>query len=239
MLRIATWNVHLGLRLNRVLEELAAMPRLDLLALQEVSEHGGRPDADRVAEALGPRFRAWQVRAQHLRGMPQGNALVWDSLRVEVAERTVLDLPTPAGRLLKRLPPSRRNALVVDGCVGRRSLRVVVVHLDVLGIAHKHAQLSAVLDDAASRPEADLALIAGDLNTYGHPGAMRWTGLRALAARRGFEEVSTGIRWTHSAARVRQKLDAVFAAPRGLHHRAWTLPTAASDHRPVLVELEP
>jgi endonuclease/exonuclease/phosphatase family metal-dependent hydrolase len=238
VLRVATWNVHLGLRLGRVLEELAALPRLDLLALQEASEHGGRLDADRVAQALGPRYRAWQVRAQRLRGLPQANALVWDAMRIEVRERDVLDLPTPAGRLLRRLPPSQRNALVAEGCAGGRSLRVAVVHLDVLGIAHKYAQLSHVLDECARRPPADLALILGDLNTYGHHGAMRWPGLREMAARRGFEELSAGIRWTHSAARVRQKLDAVFAAPAGIPHRTWAAPTGASDHRPVLVELE-
>lgn len=238
MLRIATWNVHLGLRLDRLLEEVRRLPRLDLLALQEASEHDGRTDAECFAEALGPRYSCWQVRAQHLRGMPQANALVWDSLRIELSERSVLDLPTPSGRVLRALPPSQRNALVAEGHAGARSIRVTVVHLDVLGVAHKHAQLSHVLDDALRRPPVDLALLAGDLNTYGHPGAMRWAGLRRMAALRNFEELSAGIRWTHSTARLRQKLDAVFASPPGLPHRAWTEPTAGSDHRPVLVEVQ-
>lgn len=238
MLRIATWNVHLGLRLPEILHELRALPRLDVLALQEVSEHGGRQDAARIAEALGPGYRAWQVRAQHLRGRPQANALVWDSNRIEIGARWVLDLPTPSGRLLRALPATQRNALVAEGCAGRRSVRITVVHLDVLGIAHKHAQLTHLLDQVAARDPVDLALIAGDLNTYGHAGTMRWSRLRAMARHRGYEEVSGGIRWTHSAARVRQKLDAVFAAPPGLAHRAYAAATAASDHRPVIVELD-
>jgi endonuclease/exonuclease/phosphatase family metal-dependent hydrolase len=238
VLRIATWNVHLGMRLARVIEEMAGLPPLDLIALQEVSEHGGRPDAEVIAESLGPTFRAWQVNAQRLRGMTQANALVWDSARFELASSDVLDLPLPEGRLMRRLPPSRRNALIAEGCIGRRRVRVACVHLDVLGIAHKHAQLGRVLDEMAGRPPVDLALIAGDLNTYGVAGTVRWTRLRGMAAQRGFRELTTRIRWTHAAAGVRQKLDAVFAAPPGLGHRVRALPTDASDHRPVVVELD-
>lgn len=221
-----------------MLEEVAALPRLDLLALQEVSTHAGVEDARAIAEALGPGYRWWQERAQSVRGLDQGNALVWDAERFELAPAGVLDLPAPEGRLLSRLPPSRRNALVAEGHGDGLSVRVVCVHLDVLGLTHKHAQLAHVLDDLDGRPRVELTLLAGDLNTYGMAGAVRWTRLRARAWERGFAEVSRGVRWTHRAARVRQKLDAVFAAPRGVRHRAWTVPTAASDHLPVLVELE-
>jgi endonuclease/exonuclease/phosphatase family metal-dependent hydrolase len=226
------------MRLARVIEEATQLPPLDLLALQEVSEHEGRPDALLIAEALGPSFRAWQVSAQRLRGMVQANALVWDSARFEVARSDVLDLPLPEGRLMRRLPVSRRTALVAEGCFGPRRVRVACVHLDVLGIAHKHAQFRRVLDEMAARTPTDLALVAGDLNTYGVAGTIRWTRLRGMAAQRGFRELTTRLRWTHAAAGVRQKLDAVFASPPGIAHRARAVPNDASDHRPVVVELE-
>jgi endonuclease/exonuclease/phosphatase (EEP) superfamily protein YafD len=76
------------------------------------------------------------------------------------------------------------------------------------------------------------------MNTYGIGGRPRWNELRRLAAAASFEELTTGIGWTHRALGVRQKLDAVFAAPSGLGHRAWRLPLPGSDHVPLLVELD-
>lgn len=200
--------------------------------------HAGVEDARAIATALGPAYRWWQERAQRVRGLVQGNALVWDAERLDLEPAGVLDLPAPAGRVLRRLPPSRRNAIVAEGRWEGSSIRVACVHLDVLGLAHKHAQLGHVLEDLAARPAVDLQLLAGDLNTFGVAGAVRWTRLRRRAAVRGFDELTRGVRWTHRAAGVRQKLDAVFASPPGLPHRAWTVPTAASDHLPVLVEIE-
>jgi endonuclease/exonuclease/phosphatase (EEP) superfamily protein YafD len=75
------------------------------------------------------------------------------------------------------------------------------------------------------------------MNTYGIAGRPRWTELRRLAEAANFEELTTGVGWTHRALGVRQKLDAVFASPRGLPHRAWRLPLPGSDHIPVLVEM--
>lgn len=96
-----------------------------------------------------------------------------------------------------------------------------------------------VFDDASRRATADLTLFAErDMNTYGIAGRPRGGELRRLAAAARFEEVTTGIGWTHRAGGVRQKLHAVFAAPRGLAHHAWRMPVPGSDHVPVLVDLE-
>ena len=235
MLRVCSWNIALGTRLATVLDGLAGLPRLDLVALQEASEHGW-PDAAAVAQTLGPGYRCQQVTAQLLNGRPQANALVWDATRFEATATHVLALPTPLGRMLKRLPPSRRSALVVEGRFEGMMVRIHVVHLDVLGIAHKHAQLRTVLEDAAGRPPPGLALIAGDLNTIGGQ-RVSWPRLRALARGAGFEELTAGCGWTHRAFGVRQKLDAVFASPSGIPHRAWVERLPGSDHLPLLVEV--
>src|SRR4029077_17392842 len=103
-------------------------------------------------------------------------------------------------------PPQRRNAVGANLRMGALRLRLYSVHLDVFGIAHKHAQLARVLDDASTRATADLILLAGDMNTYGIGGRPRWAELRRLAAAARFEEMTTGIGWTHRALGVRQKL---------------------------------
>jgi endonuclease/exonuclease/phosphatase family metal-dependent hydrolase len=238
MLRVATWNINFGNRLPLVLEGVAELPRFDLITLQELSHHHGEDDAIAIARRLGPSWRAKQVTAQVSAGRVQANGFVWDSRRVEEVHSGVISLPTPSGRVMRSLPPSRRNAVVMDASVGNRPLRIYGVHLDVLGIDHKHAQFAHVLDDASGREPAGATLIAGDLNTYGVGGRPRWTELRRLAGAAGFEELTTGIGWTRRRLGVRQKLDAVYASPRGLPHHARRVVMPGSDHMPVLVELD-
>ena len=238
MLRIATWNVAFCRNLPMVLESTRALPARDLISLQELSIHHGRTDAGAIAAALGASWRHEQVTAQVVAGRPQANGILWDARRIELENVNTVELPSPSGRIMRSLPRQRRNAVVADLRLGAWRIRLYAVHLDVFGIAHKHAQLATVLDDASGRAGSDLVLIAGDMNTYGIAGRPRWAELRRLAAAADFDEVTTGIGWTHRALGVRQKLDAVFAAPRGLHHRAWRLPLPGSDHVPVLVDVE-
>ncbi len=238
MLRIATWNVAFCHRLPVVLETARALPARDLISLQELSIHDARSDAEAIAAQLGESWRYEQVTAQVVAGRAQANGILWDSRRIELEGLDTIDLPTPSGRVMRALPRQRRNAVVANLRLGALRLRVYAVHLDVFGITHKHAQLATVLDDASAQATADLTLIAGDMNTYGIAGRPRWAELRRLAAAARFEEVTTGIGWTHRALGVRQKLDAVFVAPRGLPHRSWHVPLPGSDHVPVLVDLE-
>ena len=239
-MRLLCWNIHLGRRLAAVAGHVTASGSLQVIALQEASVHGGVEDAEAIARRLGPDYRAWQVTAQQLRGVPQANALVWDSRYLSVEDMEELPLPAPAGRLLRTLPASRRSALRLEGRTARGSLRVYNIHLDVLGLRHKAVQFEHVLKDAERRPPADLVLIAGDLNTYGPAQLRPWTALRRLAEQAGFADVTARVGWTHSAGAYRQKLDAVYARPAG-GARARVLPVQrshhVSDHRPLLVEL--
>jgi endonuclease/exonuclease/phosphatase family metal-dependent hydrolase len=237
MLRIATWNVAFCHRLPVVLESVRALPSPDLISMQELSIHHGRHDAEAIASQLGTTWRFEQVTAQVVAGREQANGILWDSRRIELESLDTIELPTPSGRIMRRLPRQRRNAVVANLRLGEVRLRLYAVHLDVFGVTHRHAQLARVLDDASRRATADLTLIAGDMNTYGIAGRPRWTELRRLADAASFEELTTGIGWTQRALGVRQKLDAVFASPRGLPHRAWRLTLPGSDHIPVLVEL--
>src|SRR5205814_682688 len=142
-MRICTWNILLGLRLNKVLEAVRTLPDfrgVDLIALQEASVHDGRPDAEAVAEALGEGYAHFQATAQLFRGREQGNALIWRRELFETAPEVVSlsDLPdvrlTRVERtLLRAIPPQRRIAVRAESA----ALRVYVMHLDVIGFAHK------------------------------------------------------------------------------------------------------
>jgi endonuclease/exonuclease/phosphatase family metal-dependent hydrolase len=237
MVRIASWNIELGIRLPVILDGVMRIPPFDALALQELSEHAGELDAAAIARHLGPSWRSAQVTAQLLRKRPQANGFVWNSERLDVAEVTTIDLPTPSGRVLRRLPRSRRNAAAMEARIESRRIRLYSAHLDVFGIGHRHAQLAHVLAHASRQPRVDLTLISGDMNTYGLAGRPRWTELRRLAQREGFEELTVGVGWTQQRLGVRQKLDAIFASPTGLSYRRRRIILPGSDHIPLWVEL--
>ena len=241
-MKVCTWNIQLGLRLDRVLEALRSVPDfagLDLLCLQEASVHSGRQDAAVIAHALGQGYGHFQATAQHRNGWEQGNALVWRRGTFEPGEPQVVSLDTlVAGMtraeqaLLRAVPPQRRIAVRAEST----ELRVYVVHLDVIGFTHKLEQLKAVITDMDARPGPPLTIVAGDLNTFGPPALQLWRRLDAEALGAGLVDVTRHIGRTHWTA---QKLDAIFVRSAArLRHRAWTVPLRASDHHPVFAELD-
>src|SRR5437867_849496 len=88
-LRVCTWNIQLGARLDTIVAALKREPdfaRLDLLALQEASIHQQREDAQVIAAALGDTYACSQVTAHHLGKWAQANALVWNTQRVHLGQ---------------------------------------------------------------------------------------------------------------------------------------------------------
>jgi len=239
--RICSWNIQLGRRLDAVLDLVgreAAFRALDVLALQEASVHDGRPDAELIARALGDDYSYFQATAQLFRGRDQANALIWrsdlfedDSLQVvSLSDLSIPHLTRVERTLLRAIPPQKRIAIRAESA----DLRVYVMHLDVLGFTHKLEQFRAIITDMAARQAVPLTIIAGDLNTFGPPRLQLWRRIRATAHDAGLVELTHGLRRTHWTA---QKLDAIYlagAVPARL--RAWTRSVRASDHLPVFAE---
>jgi endonuclease/exonuclease/phosphatase family metal-dependent hydrolase len=240
-MRVCTWNILLGRRLEMILEVVRGRDDfrgLDLFALQEASFHDGRPDAEAIAEALGGEYDFFQATAQLFRGREQANALIWrrglfasTPEVMSLSELPDLRLTRAERALLRAIPPQHRIAIRAESA----ALRVYVMHLDVIGFARKLEQFRLIVNDMHARPRARLTLVAGDLNTIGPPRLHLWRRLRAAAHEAGLVELTQGLRRTHWTA---QKLDAVYAGGRvpSVHH-AWTLKVRASDHLPVFAEL--
>ena len=235
---VCTWNIQLGRRLGAILDAVGTLRdsrHLDLLALQEASVHDGKPDAEAIARALGPAYSYFQATAQMRRGREQANALVWRRGMFEGRSHGVVslsDFPTPSmsrteRALLRAIPPQRRIAIRAEST----SLRVYVMHLDVVGFTHKLEQFRAILDDMAARPHVALTVVAGDLNTFGPP--QLWRRIRDSAHDAGLVELTRGLRRTHWTA---QKLDAIYVRGAAGVHQAWTVNVHASDHLPVFAE---
>ncbi|HEY8816564.1 MAG TPA: endonuclease/exonuclease/phosphatase family protein [Candidatus Dormibacteraeota bacterium] len=242
-MRICTWNIQLGLRLDEVLDVVSSHPdfaKVDLFALQEASIHDGRPDAEAIAEVLGAEFRSCQATAQMLRGRDQGNALIWRPTAFEPSAPEVVAL-TGAGilpmtraerTLLRAIPPQRRIALRAES----PAMRVYVVHLDVIGFTHKLEQFGAVVADMQARPAVPLTLVAGDLNTFGMPRLQMWRRIRTAAKSAELVELTKAVRRTHWTS---QKLDAIYMKSAcDVEHHAWALKVRGSDHLPVFAKID-
>lgn len=241
-MRICTWNILLGLRLGAVINAVRKRPdfhALDLFALQEASVHEGRPDAEAIAEVMGDGYSWFQATAQMIRGREQANALIWkrgafepESLEVvTLAPMDEMRLTRVERAMLRAVPPQTRIAVRAES----RDLRVYVMHLDVVGFAHKLEQFRSVINDMKARPEVGRTLLAGDMNTFGPPGLHPWRRLREAAHEAGLTEVTQHLRRTHWTV---QKLDAIYVGGEPAHRpHAWTLRLRASDHFPVFADI--
>jgi endonuclease/exonuclease/phosphatase family metal-dependent hydrolase len=116
---------------------------------------------------------------------------------------------------------------------------VAGIHLDT--VAEPRLRHVGELETAISRHvDPDVAVIvAGDVNDV--PGSATWEALSRTRPE-AFAAAGSGDGFTSSARRPHKRLDAAFVDPR-LHVTAATVLDGpdveiASDHRPVLVELE-
>lgn len=244
-MRICSWNIQLGRRLDAVLELVGNEPAfkaLDVLALQEASTHDGVPDGEAIATRLGAEYRHFQALAQRRSGHEQANALIWRHETVGVKqEPAVIPLPgsaridvgPPERLLLKVVPPQMRTAIRAES----DAVRIYVAHLDVIGFTHKLEQFRALLADMADRPPVPLTLVAGDLNTFGPVRPHLWRRIADAAKTAGLVNLTTSVERTHWTG---QKLDAIYASSNApFSHQAWTVDASASDHLPVFAEIEP
>jgi endonuclease/exonuclease/phosphatase family metal-dependent hydrolase len=240
--RVCTWNIQLGLKLDAIVDTVRTrqdFKGLDLLCLQEASIHSERKDAAVIAEAMGPGYAHFQATAQIRRSQEQANALIWRQEAFEPGEPQIVSLTNPVLHTLPRLERTLLRAVAPQQRIAIRAesaaMRVYVVHLDVIGFAHKIEQLRAVISDNAARPRVPLTLVAGDLNTFGPPRLRLWRTLAATAARAGLIDVTSEVEHTHWTS---QKLDHILVSAEAFKSRAWALDVRASDHQPVFADIE-
>jgi len=224
-LRLATYNIHCGIgrdgrfsekRILDVLNEIEP----DVVALQEVE-----------SRASGIDMLAWLARETGMHAVAgttlmradghYGNGLL---ARCPIVHVEQVDLTW------ERREP--RNAIAADlDCQGER-IRVVATHLGLRPAERRH-QIQCLLPLFSERPD-ERAVLAGDLNEWflwGRP--LRWL-------HRYF--VETPALSTFPAWRPFLALDRVWSHPgsllRGLDVHASAAARAASDHLPLVANLE-
>ena len=217
-MRIATWNVR-GLRDDtRLLTEVLLAARPEVLCLQEAPlgwRSAGR--LRRWADGCGLAVAAQAANRE--------TALLV-SPQVEVVDAGDLDLPFTAGR------PPRAAAWAEVEVAGQRAT-VMSVHLGL--DPGERLDQAMVLRSAAAKWSGLPLIIAGDLNE-------RLTGPAARVAAEGLQDAGAAENApTFPARQPTRRIDAVLVDPRlrVISCRTFTGLDRATDHCPVIVDLEP
>jgi endonuclease/exonuclease/phosphatase family metal-dependent hydrolase len=225
-LRIATYNIHSSIggdrradrdRVLKVLREIDA----DILGLQEVgaTPHDETEQFNFFREALGmegvagPTLR--RNRSRH------GNVIL---TKGKIRQAHLVDLSVP-----NMAPRGAIDSLVE---IGPHHLRVIVAHLGLL--PHERQQQLARLADTLALRSAAVTVVLGDFNIFGPER----TSLQRIGAPTQLPKLRS-----FPARRPLMSLDRVWTIPnrhlRGLDVHRSRLSSVASDHLPLVAEIDP
>jgi endonuclease/exonuclease/phosphatase family metal-dependent hydrolase len=229
-MRVLTYNI-CGRRARRDpehIQRIAAVIRAlapDVAGLQEVYQggvddpHGDQPALLGALTGMTPVF--WPH--LYLRGSAYGNAIL---ARGKVGKPLMYRLPH---RLLQ-LRALLETRVEVEG-TAVDFFCTHLVHFGPLMARPRGRQLAAIARRLSDRHHP--RVLVGDLNSG-------WGGLDIDAlARAGLQAVCNEEHRTYPAVRPRYSFDHIFASREFRCARVWTVPTPASDHRPLVAELSP
>lgn len=218
-LRIATFNIEFGVRVDSALVVLTTEPalrNLDILLLQEMDEHGTR----RIAAALGMDYVYYPATFRFNTGRDFGNAVL---SRWPITQDRKIVLPH-----LGRVGHTLRTTTGATVMVADVPVRVYSTHLGTIANVSRAGrvdQLRVMLADAATYPRV---ILGGDLNDPSIGRVARQAGY-AWPTRHG-PRTTWGGRLDHILLRGFTAGDSAVSGTIAQNHHA-------SDHLPVWVVL--
>jgi len=264
MLKLISYNIECWLQEEKLKQNIQkwAKEGVNIFCLQEVRTVQNKPSfADALLKLLGPNWKAEYYSDPEFDSVGLALCTLWNStvLNYQQSEKFLLPL---VGKLnwwewnlsliirghleknswfaflthkLEQLS-LKRGALVCTFNFGTSQLRVVNTHLDwAQGPKQRLSQVSYIASYLNSQPKVDYEIICGDFNTLGSLFNFkeRSEQVRKLLPQ-GFYDSLNPIEIT---AKLFMRLDYVFV--KGFKkYKAIVLPLSASDHKPLLAELE-
>ncbi len=226
-IRVVSYNVYLGKKLERVREAFRTHPdlaRADVIALQEVVRDRHQSQARLLAQELAYNY-------VYAPGRRKGDREVGLALLSRYPLAEIESLVIPHERRADDLP---RIALGATLQIGPVTIRVYTVHIQALVPRElKVRQLEAVLQSARRHP-ASYRIIAGDFNTLTRGDRRR---LDEVLRRAGFEPALPGSSWTYQRFLIRMTLDWIYVQNLRVLGHGVVREVTASDHRPIWADV--
>jgi endonuclease/exonuclease/phosphatase family metal-dependent hydrolase len=232
-IRVMTYNIHVGVGMDKILDlpriaDVIKREHVDLVGLQEVDRGVERTQRiDEIAE-LAKITRMDYAFAFNLK---------YQGGQYGVAILSRFPILATDHRLFKNLREAERRGMIraevkIDG----RTVNFVTTHLDYQyddGRAFETEQLLSALKDIAAP-----LIVVGDFNDIPTGGAYKL--MRDQFVDAWIESHAAGEGLSYPADKPAKRIDYIFTrqADRIQAKRAWIVETLASDHVPVVAELE-
>jgi len=232
-LRVMTYNIHVGVGMDKKLDlkriaDVINEQRPDLVGLQEVDQRVKRTEGkDEIAE-LGAMTNMHFAFAPNLdfQGGKYGVAIL-SRYPVKVYEHRLFE---------NRREAERRGMLRVELKIDGKKIHFVTTHLDYQfedGRLFETEQLLKYLDGLKGH-----LLVVADLNDV--PDGSSYKLMRTQFDDAWVTSRATGDGFSYPADKPVKRIDHIFyrTGDRVRAKKAWVVPTLASDHVPVVAELE-
>ena len=227
-LKVASYNIHKGVGLDRrrdpdriltILREIDA----DVIALQEADRRFGQRQAVLTPHLL-EEHGDWKAVGIGMRAASMG----WHGNAILVRKSAEIVACEPVH--LPALEP--RGAVMVDVRLGRDTVRVVGMHLDLSGL-WRRKQAHAILAHVAASTHRHPTVMMGDLNEWSRAAGC----LRDFGADFRFAETGPSFHARRPIARLDRIMVSreIGIAACGVHQSAAA--RVASDHLPIWAEL--
>lgn len=228
ILRIASFNVHCGKKLDRIIQDFSTphLAACDIILLQEVEERFHFNQANVLAFSLG--YYCAYMPARPTRRGTHGLAIL---SRYPLSDIERLDLPRNEFLINTR----DRVALAATANVRDQQLRIYNVHLDTrISAKRRRDQLSPVVSSTYAHSTLP-TIIAGDFNTFRLHHTSR---LDEMLNNAGF--TSPFVEGSHYTAKFlfwRPQLDWIYARKLNIISADVDLNISSSDHRPIWIDV--
>jgi endonuclease/exonuclease/phosphatase family metal-dependent hydrolase len=225
-LRVVTWNLFYGERLEQAIQTIKDAPELrdaDVLLLQEIDAAG----VETLAERLGYNYLFYPAILDHHRRVEYGDAIL-SKWPLSQPTKTILPVFLP-GWLEGRISASANLS------IGDKEITVYSTHLDITWMIFQRGETQAQALRKAAGATGRFTIIGGDFNTWNLPSIRN---LERQMGKIGLERLSEGAGYTFEWNGLKLTLDHIFSET-GLDVRSGVYrQTEASDHFPVWAEIK-
>jgi len=224
-LRVVTWNMFYGNKLEQAIETLAEAPELrdaDILLFQEIDAAG----VETIAQRLHYNYVFYPTILDHHRRIEYGDAVL---AKWPLSNPTKIVLPVFIPGWLES-----RSSTSATITIGGKEILAYSTHLDITWMIFMRGESQAEFLSRSAGKNDNFMILGGDFNTW-IPISIAI--LDKEMGKIGLERLSRGAGYTFEWAGLKFILDHIYSKPVPENRSGVYRQTNASDHYPVWAEI--